>query len=52
MAEYDDGIGNLINSVMCSKECPCPNVSNKSDWLNMDEETLNKIGRTKLQIST
>ena len=52
VAEYDDGIGNLINSVMCSKECPCANVANKNVWMNMDEETLNELGRTKLQIST
>ena len=37
---------------MCSRECPCPNVPNKNTWLDLDEEYLNKIGRTGLKIST
>ena len=50
--QYDEGIGDLVNQVMCSRECPCPNVPNKSLWLDMDEEYLNKIGRTGLKHST
>ena len=52
VAEYDDGIGYLVNSIMCSRECPCPDVPNKSTWLNMDEDVLNRINRTKFKIST
>lgn len=50
--EYDSGIGHLVNSIMCSKECPCPNVPNKNTWLDMEEIDLNSIGRTSLKIST
>ena len=50
--EYDAGIGKLVNEIMCSRECPCPDVPNKSTWLNMDEVDLNSIGRTSLEIST
>ena len=52
VAEYDEGIGELVNSIMCSKECPCANVPNKNTWLEMDEDELNRIGRTKFKIST
>lgn len=37
---------------MCSQECPCPDLPNKNIWLDMDEEVLNRLGRTKLKIST
>lgn len=33
VAEYDDGIGSLVNSVMCSKECPCSDNPSKNIWL-------------------
>ena len=50
--DYDAGIGHLVNSIMCSKECPCANVPNKNIWLDMPEDELNSIGRTSLKIST
>ena len=51
VAKYDDGIGYLVKSVMCSKECPCGDVANKKTWMNMDEQTLNRYGRTKFDQS-
>ena len=50
--QYDQGIGDLVNGVMCSRECPCQNVPNKNIWLDLDEEFLNSIGRTGLKHST
>ena len=50
--DYDVKIGDLVNSIMCSRECPCPNIPNKNIWLDIDEEELNSIGRTGLKIST
>lgn len=52
VSEYDDGIGYLVNTIMCSKECPCPDLPNKNTWLDMDEDVLNRLGRTSLRIST
>ena len=37
---------------MCSRECPCADLPNKQIWLNMEEQSLNAIGRTKLKTST
>lgn len=50
--DYDKDIGQMVNSLMCSKECPCPPVSNKNKWLSIPEYELNEIGRTGLKIST
>lgn len=52
VADYDVKIGDLVNSIMCSRECPCPDVSNKNIWLDMEETDLNRIGRTSYKIST
>ena len=46
VAGYDEEIGDMVNRIMCSRECPCPDVANKSTWLNIEEFSLNKIGRT------
>ena len=43
---YDDDIGQLVNEIMCSRECPCPDVFNKNDWLETPEHELNAVGRT------
>lgn len=48
---YDGEIGKLVNEIMCSRECPCADLPNKSTWLSMDEHFLNQIGRTKLATS-
>ena len=52
VSDYDDGIGKLVNTIMCSKDCPCPNLPNKNTWLDMDETVLNRLGRTALPFST
>ena len=43
---YDDDIGQLVNEIMCSRECPCPDVFNKNEWLEIPEYELNAVGRT------
>jgi len=52
VSQYDDEIGDMVNRIMCSRECPCPDIPNKSVWLTMDEFVLNNIGRTQLETST
>ena len=46
VSAYDDEIGRLVNEIMCSRECPCPDVFNKNTWLEMPEHELNLVGRT------
>ena len=49
---YDVDIGRLVDSTMCSEDCPCPDTSNKFTWLALPEDELNSLGRSALKVST
>lgn len=49
--KYDTEIGGIINELMCSSECPCPDTPDKLFWLDRDEDFLNRYGRTKYETS-
>ena len=48
VTEVDGTLGNLLNTGMCSEECPCEEGVTSNQWTNMDELELNKYNRTKI----